>query len=400
MGNEGATNNNGKAQHEFKTPNNTISQNGLRTIQINAAREMYQRTVRARDPRASSSTRLNNNSIPTISSTTTTTTTASRSHFKSSTPIRHICNNPNNPPCANCGTTIIPSPKATYPLEDSPSITVHDHWVISATKRPILNSTEFQDWEENKLPGLTLPEMIFGNSTLKVTNNQYDYSIEFNTLDALKLVKLNDSGIRVSYSNNWIKSKVTRRNNLTTELISESYTDDSLNINAKFDWTYTTDYKGTEKASSTNNDKLTLDNNVELPIDKLTRQDPIIFFDDMILFEDELADNGISIYNVKIRVMNKRLLILARFFLRVDDVILRINDTRVYIEFEENKIIREYKSFEGTYDTIISKAKMSPGYSRDPKAALRDTNWVTQNIPLVNRECEVLILGKSHTDSK
>ncbi len=34
-------------------------------------------------------------------------------------------------------------------------------------------------------------------------------------------------------------------------------------------------------------------------MDKLRRPDPILFFDEMVLFEDELGDNGCAMLSVK-----------------------------------------------------------------------------------------------------
>ena len=39
---------------------------------------------------------------------------------------------------------------------------------------------------------------------------------------------------------------------------------------------------------------------LEIDFNRLKQQDPILFFDDNILYEDELGDNGISILSVKI----------------------------------------------------------------------------------------------------
>ena len=244
------------------------------------------------------------------------------------TPPRHICNNPNNPQCLHCGSVIIPSPRATLPLEDNPSISIND-WTISSRKKPILNSQELDIWENEKLKGLTLPEMIFGNNYIRIENSKQHWSIEFNALDALKEVQLQDSGIRVAYSNDWINSKKRQNSTNGAQRFTNDVNDDSLNIIHKYDWTYTTRYKGTESSPES---KFRLDNDQKLPLDKLAVHDKILFYDDMILFEDELADNGISILNVKIRVMNERLLLLSRFFLRVDDVLVRVYDTRIFIQ--------------------------------------------------------------------
>lgn len=91
-------------------------------------------------------------------------------------------------------------------------------------------------------------------------------------------------------------------------------------------------------------------------MDKLRRPDPILFFDEVDLYEDELGDNGMSLLSIKIRVMPARLLLLSRFFLRLDDVIFRIRDTRVYVEFESGQVIRDFTSMEGLY-TIVKEVR-------------------------------------------
>ncbi|UTT93553.1 hypothetical protein NDA17_004724 [Ustilago hordei] len=72
-----------------------------------------------------------------------------------------------------------------------------------------------------------------------------------------------------------------------------------------------------------------------IPVERLgpSSGEPILFYDDIVLYEDELADNGSSIVNVKVRVMPSGFLVLQRFFLRVDDVLFRVFDTRLYCAF-------------------------------------------------------------------
>lgn len=398
-----------------------IGLRGIDTISINAAREMHARTVRARLPpnrtsNYTSATTMNkgldnsmqNNIISNRNSTLVRGTTVDIRTRTEKIPmiapakltkIRHKCNNPNNPPCSHCGTVIIPSPAARMPLEDIPSISIDD-WTITSCKKPILNSVELEKWESEYLPGLgTLPEMIFGNNFIKIENVKHNWQIEFNALDALRLVSLEDTGIRVSYSKDWIESKkrvnqnknTTKKNNDVD--VDEVEIDKFLKIVKHYDWTYTTEYKGTihdddEKSNEAVRYVFRRDDSAELPIDKLSRPDPILYFDDMILYEDELADNGISLLTCKIRVMNERLLLLMRFFLNVDDVILRVYDTRIYVEFDTNEIIREFKKYEGDNEILQRYSRIAN--SIDPKALLRDSNWVVKHIPLKTRECEYL----------
>lgn len=44
--------------------------------------------------------------------------------------------------------------------------------------------------------------------------------------------------------------------------------------------------------------------------------------------------------------------ILLRYFLRIDNVMLRINDTRIYHEFGKNYLLREYTSREAKVQDI------------------------------------------------
>jgi len=59
-----------------------------------------------------------------------------------------------------------------------------------------------------------------------------------------------------------------------------------------------------------------------------------------------------SLLSIKVRVMPARLLLLSRFFLRLDDVIFRVRDTRVYVEFETGKVMRDYCMMEGPYGKL------------------------------------------------
>jgi type 2A phosphatase activator TIP41 len=150
-----------------------------------------------------------------------------------------------------------------------------------------------------------------------------------------------------------------------------------------FDWSYTTDYKG----STHSQDEALAFTPTEttLPLRLLKRQDPILFFSSIDLFEDELADNGMSLFTVKIRVMPQRLLLLARFFLRLDGVIFRLRDTRVYIEFSTGEVIREYIAREEKYNAVKTKLGNGP----DVTSLMREPDRIAQI-------CQVVETVKEH----
>jgi hypothetical protein len=160
-----------------------------------------------------------------------------------------------------------------------------------------------------------------------------------------------------------------------------------------FDWSYSTDYKGSVSPQQspdnhTNPVSPFAPTQKQLPIPLLTQPDPILFFSSIDLFEDELADNGMSLLTVKVRVMPKRLLLLCRFFLRLDGVIFRIRDTRVYIEFGTGEVIREYAAREEKYDVVKSKL----GGSDDVTSFMRDPEKLTKLCPIQETTLEGLQL--------
>jgi type 2A phosphatase activator TIP41 len=153
-----------------------------------------------------------------------------------------------------------------------------------------------------------------------------------------------------------------------------------------FDWSYTTDYKGSPKSPDASVQFAATE--TELPLHLLMRQDPILFFSSVDLFEDELADNGMSLLSIKVRVMSQRLLLLARFFLRLDGVVFRLRDTRVYIEFATGEVIREFTEKEAPYDVI--KAKLGNG--SDVTSLMREPEKIAQICPIIQTTRERLVL--------
>lgn len=108
-----------------------------------------------------------------------------------------------------------------------------------------------------------------------------------------------------------------------------------------FDWTFTTDYQGSC------NEKFVIEpTDLKIDLTKLMKREKILFYHDLTLFEDELHDNGVAKCSVKVRVMPSGFYILHRFFLRVDNVMIRINDTRFHYEIDKNYIMKEYTSRE------------------------------------------------------
>ncbi|OWF51675.1 TIP41-like protein [Mizuhopecten yessoensis] len=202
-------------------------------------------------------------------------------------------------------------------------------WTLNATQSHILKS-EGPERErfDSQLELPQFPEMVFANNVLRL-EHMGGFGIEFNTLDALKMVDAHHDHLKVAVSQAWQEARAD----------SEHIKD----VIKPFDWTYTTEYKGTVFGKDDAQIKVS-DTSERIDMEKLMVKEKIMFYADTLLFEDELADNGTSILNVKIRVMPTSFFILMRLFLRVDNVMVRINDTRLYHEAENNYILREFSS--------------------------------------------------------
>ncbi|WKA03541.1 hypothetical protein VitviT2T_021644 [Vitis vinifera] len=56
----------------------------------------------------------------------------------------------------------------------------------------------------------------------------------------------------------------------------------------------------------------------------------------VILYEDELADSGVSLLTVKVRVLPTGWFLFLRFWFRVDGVLMRLRDTRMHCIFKDD----------------------------------------------------------------
>ncbi|KAL4806971.1 TIP41-like family-domain-containing protein [Aspergillus unguis] len=272
-------------------------------------------------------------------------------------------------PVPIAGDTAAISPTAQRP----DAITVKD-FKISTQKLPILKADPIEAM--TKKLGIAVPEMIFGDNYVSIEHEKSGWSINFNAFDALDRVdKTGESMLKVAYSKEWQKSRET-----THEGIKD--------VVKPFDWSYSTDYKGTVLSTENRNFQET---STPIPIELLKRPDPILFFDEVILYEDELADNGITMLSCKIRVMPGRLLLLSRFFMRLDNVLIRLRDTRVYVDFEKSEVIREYQAKECEYETV----RQNLASSRDDiPAIMRDPNRLSELLPLVDKAVERVSLAE------
>ncbi|TKA55373.1 hypothetical protein B0A53_02297 [Rhodotorula sp. CCFEE 5036] len=216
-------------------------------------------------------------------------------------------------------------------------------WTITTTKRPILASNQLD---------LALPEICFGNNALRVSHDETGFALEWNTIDLLRAVQRGQGWdarpgagpVRVAYADEWTRAQIATGSST------------HLTVQKPFDWTYTTLHPGSTSGSRIGQHpewRPAPRTHPGIPLASLARTDiPILFFDEVPLFEDELGDNGIANATVRVRVNHESFFILARFALRIDNVLFRHFDVRVYHAFGSNEILREIKGREAPYDLL------------------------------------------------
>ncbi|KXH68628.1 hypothetical protein CSAL01_06995 [Colletotrichum salicis] len=295
--------------------------------------------------------------------------------------MNHITN-PNEP---------FPTPSA---LAAATTTHTQRNFCVASRKLPISKAGPIDDMTASL--GIPVPEMIFGDNLVSVSHVPTGWSIAFNAYDALDAVDKTDKKmLQVAYARDWSSSREK-----TSAGIKE--------VVKPYDWSYSTEYRGTlEEPSGSagaagaqqgeageNKNKLEETTTRMIPLELLKRRDPILFFDDVVLFESELDDNGISIVSVKVRVHEKRMLLLCRLFMRLDNVIVRIRDTRVYVDFETDEVIREYTAKEDSFDSVKRSLFMEGRLPDDIVIALRDPNLLYNLLPTVEQTVQSVFLKK------
>ena len=253
-----------------------------------------------------------------------------------------------------------------------PSTLDHRGFRIIAQKLPILKAGPIEKMT-NRL-GIAPPEMIFGDNYVAIEHPESQWSINFNAFDALDRVdKTGEAMLQVAHSSEWKASR-------------EHHHEGIKEVVKPFDWSYTTDYKGSVARSGPQFQQ----GAKPIPLELLKRPDPIKFFDEVMLYEDELADNGITMLSIKVRVMPDRLLLLMRLFMRLDDVVFRVRDTRVFVEFGTGEVIREYTEREDQFERV-RRSLASTG--QDVPNMLRDANRLSELLPIVKKQSDYVKLG-------
>lgn len=244
-------------------------------------------------------------------------------------------------------------------------------WRVETTTTPILGKAEL-DAMEKRLGTAHLPEMVYG-STLELVHLSSGARLHFNAEDALREWLEEDlPPLKVAAAAAWAEGHRSRFGDAAPPGPRDSPASppaswDDTETQAAYDWTFTTPYRGSvdvveDAAPGTATPaELATDSAPVAPrwvptdarVDRgmLMERDPILFFDEITLYESELDDSGVMSVTVKVRVMPRCWFVLMRFWMRCDGVLVRLRETRFFSKME-------------------SRPTPPPGMSEEKRAAL------------------------------
>jgi type 2A phosphatase activator TIP41 len=243
----------------------------------------------------------------------------------------------------------------------------HKNWDFYSHKEYMMPSTEMDLLIKNKHIEVShLPEIFFGYNRLYLVNKSLNFSFEFSPLQMIdlslyskrkeflnnNLILYEPPDVKVLHENHWKNLKMPRN--------------DIEKIEAKSDWTFSSTYMGNfscinkcDIKSLYKNEnfedktfKNEINNNLQIPFEKLGPTNPIIHYEEMNFYEDELNDNGICQTKIRFRIMDDCFYGILRSYLRVDNVTIRNMDTRIFHEFGKNNIIRIFSVKDMSYDNL------------------------------------------------
>ncbi|XP_045121758.1 TIP41-like protein isoform X2 [Portunus trituberculatus] len=276
-----------------------------------------------------------------------------------------------------------PPTEAKTAPPDSQTFTFGD-WTVAVTKSHIMGSQCEADSPcgpdtpsdllcnycryERELSLPSLPDMVFADNTLQVQHREGG-TITFTALDALRSVNTRESSVQVAHAAVWREARADCQG--------------AQKVVEPFDWTYTTTFRGTLAGTLR-----TEPTEERIDLDKLKVREEIKFYSEVYLYDDELDDNGCTKCVAKVRVMPSGIFVVFRHYLRVDQVLVRINDTRLFSPAGANFFLRE----SSTRQAAIEDLKV-------PAPVYTNPDIVWQHLPLVEETVDKIICGDSNSAS-
>ncbi|KAG2427199.1 hypothetical protein HXX76_010917 [Chlamydomonas incerta] len=97
----------------------------------------------------------------------------------------------------------------------------------------------------------------------------------------------------------------------------------------------------------------------------LMERDPILFYDEVPLYESDLDDNGVCAVTAKLRVMPRCWLVLLRCWVRVDGSLVRLRESRLFCRHDMRskalEVLQEVRYCEGGFKDLRASGAPDEG---------------------------------------
>ncbi|KAF4028217.1 TIP41-like family [Phytophthora infestans] len=196
---------------------------------------------------------------------------------------------------------------------------------------------------------LTPPEMVFGKNQLVLFHEPSGVCYNFLAVEALKGAHFPppaSEDAKDIVANQQLKVSIAKHN---------TNKEDVKELDITYDWTYSTDYKGSlQRLIKSENVPVTFtkseDPQVEttserINFEKLKEREPILW----------QYSNPSSVL-LLLRVMPSGFYVLSRYWMRLDHVVVRLHETRIHL-FGTNHFLREYTRKEEQFDALFAKGQ-------------------------------------------
>ena len=244
-------------------------------------------------------------------------------------------------------------------------------WSFHSSKSRMFSGKDHDNIEPLVVSG-KLPDIFWGFSSFYFVFPAADFVYEINPLSMINFTSFETrdktlvadtdeipvseisyyvpTEIKVQFAKQWAELKVENA--------------DIENVKFLGDWSFSSAYMGRpanftdspfKNQVSTGSFTIEKADKEQLPLSRLGPDNQILDFVQVELYEDELDDSGHVHGNFRFRLMKDCFLGLLRCYLRVDNVRVRILETRFSHVFGENYMLREFTVKENSYEELITK---------------------------------------------